>query len=488
VRGAGNPGAAAIHPVVLCGGSGTRLWPLSRKAFPKQFIPLIGEKSLLQLTLERVALLAGPAGAHITCVSSEDHRFLVADVAELARVVVRQILEPQPKSTAAAMALAALAAPADALLLFCPADHHIPDAPAFAAMVRAAAGAAQAGQLVTFGVLPTMPSTAYGYIHKGPPSDEGSFKVARFVEKPDAAKALEFLLSGHYLWNAGIFLVSASALLDALQAHAPDILDVCRAAMQQSQQDGLFTRPDAQGFAACRSQSIDYAVMERAANVVVFPFDGVWSDVGSWNSVAELAPPDAQGNRTGGQTHDAHHLHSRSTYIHAGGGRPVVALGTSELLIIDTPDALLVAHTGHAEAVKEVVATLEALDSSQAVQHRRVARPWGWYDSVDVGQRHQVKRITVRPGASLSLQVHHHRAEHWVVVSGTAEVTNGHKVMMLGENESTFIPVGRTHRLANPGKVALEIIEVQSGAYLGEDDIVRFEDTYGRTISVAARS
>lgn len=474
---------SVIHPVILCGGSGTRLWPLSRKAFPKQFIPLLGDKSLLQLTLERVAPLVGDGGAGITCVSAEEHRFLVADVADHAGVMVRQILEPQPKNTAAAMALAALAVPADALLLFCPADHHIPHAQAFVDMVRAAASAAQAGQLVTFGVQPSMPSTAYGYIQKGSPAKEGKeggFEVARFVEKPGVERAMEFLANGQYLWNAGIFLARAQTLLSALQAHAPDILDVCQRAMQQPQQDGLFTRPDAKVFANCRSQSIDYAVMERAANVVVFPFEGVWSDVGSWNAVADLAAPERDGNRTGGDAHNAHHLHARTTYIHAAGHRPVVALGTQDLLIIDTPDALLVAHAGQAEAVKEVVAKLEALDASQAVQHRRVARPWGWYDSVDVGLRHQVKRITVRPGASLSLQMHHHRAEHWVVVSGTAEVINGDKRMVLTENQSTYIPLGQIHRLANPGKVPLEIIEVQSGSYLGEDDIVRFEDTYGR--------
>lgn len=470
-----------IHPVILCGGSGTRLWPLSRKAFPKQFIPLVGEKSLLQLTLERVTPLLSGTGEGVTCVTSEEHRFLVSDVADHACLAVRQILESQPKNTAAAMALAALAAPADALLLFCPADHHIPNTQAFVDMVRSAVPAAQAGRLVTFGVLPSFPSTAYGYIQKGPSAKEGGFEVVRFVEKPVVAKAMEFLTGGQYLWNAGIFFARAETLLDALQAHAPDILEVCQRAMQQSQQDGLFTRPDAQVFATCRSQSVDYAVMERAANVVVFPFDGVWSDVGSWNAVADLAPPDAHGNRIGGEPRQAHHLHASHTYIHAAGKRPVVALGTKDLLIIDTPDALLVADTNHAEAVKEVVARLEALDASQAVQHRRIARPWGWYDTVDVGPRHQVKRITVKPGASLSLQMHHHRAEHWVVVSGTAEVTNGDKVTVLGENQSTFIPLGQIHRLANPGKVPLEIIEVQSGSYLGEDDIVRFEDSYGRS-------
>lgn len=471
---------AAIRPVILCGGSGTRLWPLSRKTFPKQFIPLLEGKSLLQLTLERVAPLLGAQTGSITCVSSEDHRFLLSDVADHAGLSVGQILEPQPKNTAAAMALAALAAPADALLLFCPADQHIPDTEAFVHMVHSAAATAQSGQLVTFGVQPSQPSTAYGYIHKGSPAKDGGFKVARFIEKPALDKALTFLSSGEYLWNAGIFLVRAQSLLDAMQDHAPDILDVCRHAMQQSRQDGLFTRPDEKAFAACRSQSIDYAVMERATNVVVFPFEGVWSDVGSWNAVADLAPPQAQGNRAGGDVANAHHLHSRQTYIHAGGNRPVVALGTQDLFIVDTPDALLVAHTGHSEAVKEVVSKLEALDASQAVQHRLVARPWGWYDSVDVGQNHQVKRITVRPGASLSLQMHHHRAEHWVVVSGTAEVINGDKRLLLTENQSTYIPQGQTHRLTNPGTVPLEIIEVQTGSYLGEDDIVRLEDTYGR--------
>lgn len=472
--------STVIHPVILCGGSGTRLWPLSRKAFPKQFIPLVGKKSLLQLTLERVAPLTQGRGGDITCVSSEEHRFLLADVAAQAGLAVRQILEPQPKNTAAAMALAALAAPADALLLFCPADHHIPQSETFVAMVRSAASAARAGRLVTFGVLPSFPSTAYGYIQKGAAAKDGGFAVARFVEKPAADKAVELLASGQYLWNAGIFLVHAQALLDALHIHAPDILDVCRRAMQQPQLDGLFIRPDARIFGACRSQSIDYAVMERATNVSVFPFAGMWSDVGSWNAVADLAEPDAQGNRTGGEPQFAHYLHASQTYIHAAGQRPVVALGTKGLLIIDTPDALLVTDAAHAEAVKEVVARLESLDAAQAVQHRRVARPWGWYDSVDLGPRHQVKRICVNPGASLSLQMHHHRAEHWVVVSGTAEITNGDKVMVLGENQSTYIPLGQIHRLANPGKVPLEIIEVQSGAYLGEDDIVRFEDTYGR--------
>lgn len=453
---------------------------MSRKAFPKQFIPLIGDKSLLQLTLERVAQLAEGAKAGITCVSAEEHRFLVADAALQAGQEVRQILEPQPKNTAAAMALAALAASSEDLLLFCPADHHIPDVQAFVEMVQQAVPAALSGRLVTFGVLPTSPSTAYGYIQKGGAALDGGSEVARFVEKPAQDKAVEFLVSGQYLWNAGIFLVRAQTLLDALQTYAPDILEACRKAMRDPRCDGLFIRPDAQVFSGCRSQSIDYAVMERAENVSVFPFAGIWSDVGSWNAVAALAEPDAAGNRAGGELQYAHHLNARSTYIHAAGKRPVVALGTTGVLVIDTPDALLVADAAHVEAVKEVVAKLEALDASQAVQHRRVFRPWGWYDSIDIGLRHQVKRITVKPGASLSLQMHHHRAEHWVVVSGMAEVTNGDKVVTLHENQSTYIPIGQKHRLANLGAVPLEIIEVQSGAYLGEDDIVRLQDTYGR--------
>jgi mannose-1-phosphate guanylyltransferase/mannose-6-phosphate isomerase len=470
-----------IYPIILCGGSGTRLWPLSRKDFPKQFIPLFGEKSLLQLTLERVAPLTDGSEGCISCVSAEEHRFLLADVAAHAGLAVRQILEPQPKNTAAAMALAALTAPANAILLFCPADHHIPHTQSFLDMVIAAVPAAKAGRLVTFGVVPTHPSTAYGYMQKGVQAANGGFEVARFVEKPTVNKAMEFLIDGQYLWNAGIFLICAQTLLDALNAQAPDILEVCRQAMQNPQHDGLFIRPDALAFAGCRSQSIDYAVLEHAPNVSVFPFDGVWSDVGSWNAMADLTQQDKFGNRIGGEKQYAHHLNARNTYIHIDGHRPVVALGTQDLLIIDTPDALLVAHTSHAEAAKDVVAHLDALHIPQAVQHRRVTRPWGWYDTIDCGERFQVKRITVKPGAALSLQKHHHRAEHWIVVTGTALVTKGKDTFLLTENQSTYIAIGEIHRLKNPGKTDLEMIEVQSGSYLGEDDIVRFADTYGRS-------
>jgi mannose-1-phosphate guanylyltransferase / mannose-6-phosphate isomerase len=443
-------------------------------SFPKQFIPLLGDKSLLQLTLERLDGL-GP----ISCVTADAHRFFVCDAADAAGVNVRQLLEPQPRNTAAAMAIAALSTDSEALLLFCPSDHFIPDRDAFQTMVLGAQDLALSGRIVTFGVLPTQPSTAYGYLQQGPALDSGGWTVKRFVEKPDAATASELLSAGGYLWNAGIFLVKAATLLAGLQQHAPDILAQCRKAMEQSKADGRFVRPDADAFAACRSESIDYALMERASGIAVVPFAGAWSDVGSWTAVADMAMEMGEGNRAGGQTANAHFLGARNTYVHAS-ARPVVALGTQDLLIVDTPDALLVADRGHAESVKAVVAKLEALDAHEAVHHRRVARPWGWYDTIDAGQRFQVKRITVKPGASLSLQLHHHRAEHWIVVQGTAQVTRGDETFLLIENQSTYIPLGERHRLHNPGKTALEMIEVQSGGYLGEDDIVRFDDTYGR--------
>lgn len=480
-----------ILPVILCGGSGTRLWPLSRKSFPKQFVPLIGDKSLLRLTAERLAFTGGP----LICVAAEEHRFLVADDLKAANARGDLLLEPAGRNTAAAMALAALQATsharapdADPLLLFCPADHHIPDATAFAAMVQRGTPAAKAGAIVTFGVVPSFPSTAYGYIQQGAARPDGSHAVARFIEKPAADAAQALLLQGGVLWNAGIFLARASVLLAALKAHAPDILSCCQAAMASASTESppasgaRFVRPAAEPFLACRSQSIDYAVMEHHADVAVVPFVGQWSDVGSWNAVADLTPADGAGNRIDGQ---GHVLRARNTYIHAP-GRTVVALGTQDLLIVDTPDALLVANRDHAEQVKDVVAHLESAQLPQATLHRRVARPWGWYDSIDMGERFQVKRIGVKPGASLSLQKHHHRAEHWIVVKGTAEVTRGNDVFLLAENQSTYIPIGEVHRLHNPGKLELEMIEVQSGSYLGEDDIVRLEDTYGRTDRKAA--
>ena len=471
----------AITPIILCGGSGSRLWPISRKSFPKQFVPLIDGKSLLQLTIERLAGFGG----EIVTVAAEEHRFLVTDALEAAKGHGPVLLEPAGRNTAAAMALAALHARQnggeDALLLFCPADHHVPDAEAFAATVRAGTAAAEAGAIVTFGVVPTFPSTAYGYIEQGAARADGSRQVARFIEKPDEQAAQALLLAGDVLWNAGIFLTRADTLIAGLAAHAPDILASCEQAMAKAQQESaanshLFIRPGAAEFKACRAQSIDYAVMESHPDVAVVPFTGRWSDVGSWNAIAELSPADEAKNRIHGRgvAHQA-----QNTYIHAP-HRPVVALGTQDLLIIDTPDAVLVAHRNAAEQVKDVVARLEAEQCEQATTHRRVARPWGWYDSLEAGARFQVKRIGVKPGASLSLQKHHHRAEHWIVVKGTAEVTRGEEVFLLSENQSTYIPIGELHRLKNPGKMELEMIEVQSGSYLGEDDIVRVEDTYGR--------
>ncbi|QJC55008.1 Mannose-1-phosphate guanylyltransferase 1 [Polaromonas vacuolata] len=468
---------AKIIPVILCGGSGTRLWPLSRKSFPKQFVPLIDNKSLLQLTLERVAQINGVGcSSEAICVASEEHRFLVAEVMQVAKVKGPIILEPIARNTAPAMALAALQAAPQDLLLFCPADHHIPDAQAFASMVQQGCAAARAGAIVTFGVVPSFPSTAYGYIEQGATSSDGSFGVARFIEKPNADKAQALILQGNVLWNAGIFLAQASTLLEALQAHAADILQSCQQAMAQASKDHQFIRPAVTSFAACRSDSIDYAVLERHKNVAVVPFSGAWSDVGSWNAVADLIPADEHGNRV-----DGHGLtiQSQRTFIHSP-HRVVVTLGTQDLLVIDTPDALLVANTNYAEQVKTVVAQLHMKEKPEASLHRKVARPWGWYDSIDRGDRFQVKRITVRPGAKLSLQMHHHRAEHWIVVKGTALVTRGEEEILLAENQSTYIPLGVKHRLENPGKTDLEMIEVQSGSYLGEDDIVRFEDTYGR--------
>jgi len=472
-----------IQPVILCGGSGTRLWPLSRKSFPKQFVPLIDGKSLLQLTLERVASLAG-GGSGVVCVGSDEHRFLISEAMDAAGVRGNVILEPAARNTAAAMALAALTATSSAqLMLFCPADHHIPDTAAFCSMVQAGTAAALAGGIVTFGVNPSFPSTAYGYIERGTQSADGSFAVVRFIEKPDQQRAQQLLLQGQVLWNAGIFLCTAATLLGALELHANDILVQCRLAMEGAQSDSIFLRPDAVSFQACRSESIDYAVMERHDKVSVLPFNGLWSDVGSWNAVAELTAADENQNRIAG---DGVAIGASNTFIHAP-HRPVVALGTTDLVIIDTPDALLVAAAGSVEQVKNVVAHLEARKTAQAVTHRKVARPWGWYDSIEAGDRFQVKMISVKPGASLSLQKHHHRAEHWVVVKGTAEVTRGSETFLLSENQSTFIPLGEIHRLHNPGKTALEMIEVQSGSYLGEDDIVRFDDNYGRAAPEARK-
>ena len=347
-------------------------------------------------------------------------------------------------------------------------------------MVEKGRCAALQGAIVTFGVMPNFPSTAYGYIQQGDVRADGTRSVERFIEKPAADQAQALLLQGDVLWNAGIFLCKADVLIEALHQHAPDILASCRQAMLAALPEEPFIRPEATAFTACRSESIDYAVMEHHANVAVLPFNGAWSDVGSWNAVAGLLPPDANGNRVEGQ---GIAIESSDTYISAP-HRTVVALGMQGVIIIDTPDAVLVTTSAHAEGVKTVVAELVARQSPQAALHRKVARPWGWYDSIDAGDRFQVKRIVVKPGASLSLQKHHHRAEHWIVVKGAAEVTRGTEVFLLTENQSTYIPIGEVHRLHNPGKTDLEMIEVQSGSYLGEDDIVRLDDVYGRAIPV----
>ena len=465
--------SAEIIPHILCGGSGTRLWPLSREAFPKQFVPLMQGKSLLQCTLERAALL-GPLAV---CLGNAEHRFLVEDVANQVSLRTRQILEPIARNTAPAMACAALMAKPDELLLFMPADHYITDSQGFAATVREGAEAARAGYIVTFGVVPSFPSAAYGYIEQGTRlEDAPGYAVARFMEKPTAEKAQQLLRAGGHFWNAGIFLVKAQALVSALQQHAPDILAACQAATAQATSLYGHTLLGMTALQGCRSESIDCALLEKHARVAVLPFDGAWSDVGSWNAVAQLHPADASNNRLAGK---GYALDCQGVFLSAP-HRPVVALGMQDTLIIDTPDAVLVANVNHAEQVKQVVRQLKLDGAEQAVQHRRVARPWGRYDSVDAGDRHQVKRITVKPNGRLSLQMHHHRAEHWVVVKGTALVTRGEEQVLLTENQSTYIPPGVKHRLENPGKIELEIIEVQSGSYLGEDDIVRFDDSYGR--------
>ena len=460
-------------PIILCGGSGQRLWPLSRQAFPKQFISLIDGKSLLQLTLERMKLLS----QSVVCLSNNDHRFLVQEAMELAGVDGEQILEPVGRNTAPAMTAAALNANPDDLLLFCSADHYIPDQIDFANTISKGIPAALQGYVVTYGINPTSPKPAYGYIEQSIELPYPStFQVARFVEKPSAEAAAELLLKGGYSWNAGIFLVQASTLLSALELHAPDILRSIRQAVTHQVQEGLFKRLSADPFIACRSESIDYAVLEKYEKVAVVSFNGIWSDMGSWEAVAELTIADSSGNRVHGA---GFAYQSTNTFIHAP-HRTVVGLGTQNLFIIDTPDALLVAACSHTEQVKQVVADLEKNAVTQALQHRRVARPWGSYDSVDRGDNFQVKRITVKPGGCLSLQVHRHRAEHWIVVRGTAQVTCGHESLLLKENQSTYIPAGTLHRLENLSDDLLEIIEVQTGSYLGEDDIERFEDKYGR--------
>jgi mannose-1-phosphate guanylyltransferase / mannose-6-phosphate isomerase len=463
-----------LQPVILSGGSGTRLWPLSRESYPKQFLPLVGELTMLQATWKRVA---GIAELPPIVVANEEHRFVVAEQLQQVQAGPQAIvLEPFGRNTAPAIALAALEATrdgADPLLLVLPSDHVIGDEQAFIDAVRDARSAAEAGNLVTFGIVPTGPETGYGYIKAG--SGTSTRPVDRFVEKPDFATAQQYVASGEYFWNSGMFLFKASRYLEELGQHHPGILAGSRNALASARRDADFIRIDADAFAATPADSIDYAVMEKTSTATVTPLDAHWSDVGSWASLREVSPQDADGNAHHG---DVVAIDCRNTYAH--GNRLIAMIGLEDTIVVETDDAILVGRSDRIQQVKDVVAELKARKLPQASWHRKVYRPWGAYDSIDNGARFQVKRITVKPGATLSLQMHHHRAEHWIVVSGTAEVTRGDDVLLLSENQSTYIPLGVTHRLRNPGKLPLELIEVQSGSYLGEDDIVRFEDTYGR--------
>ena len=466
---------AQLQPVLLSGGSGTRLWPLSREAYPKQFLPLAGDDTMVQATWRRVEALADLAPI---VVANEEHRFLVAEqLRQVGAPVPAILLEPVGRNTApaiAAAALQAMAGGADPLLLVLPSDHVVRDVAGFQRAVREASSAAEAGALVTFGVVPDAPETGFGYIQAE--AGDGLRQVLRFVEKPDAATARSYLDAGGYYWNSGMFLFRASRYLEELARFRPDIVDAVRAAHVAARHDGDFVRLDKDAFSACPSDSIDYAVMEKTADAKVLPVDIGWNDVGSWSALWDVAERDADGNAHHG---DVIAVDSRNSYAYAQ--RLVALVGVDDIVVVETDDAVLVARKDKVQEVKQVVARLKQEQRSQAVLHREVHRPWGSYDSVDNGGRHQVKRIKVKPGAALSLQMHHHRAEHWIVVSGTAKVTRGDETLLLSENESTYIPLGVKHRLENPGKVPLELIEVQSGSYLGEDDIVRFEDVYGRS-------
>jgi len=467
-------------PVILSGGSGSRLWPQSRREYPKQFLPLADPgHTMIQQTALR---LAGLNTFAPIVVSNEHHRFIVAEQLNQIGVTPDAILlEPCGRNTAPAVTLAALHASRhhdDPLLLVLPADHVLADIPAFHQAVTTAAAAARRGLLVTFGIVPHSPETGFGYIHRGQAMAdlEGVHSVGRFIEKPPLATAEAYLAEGGYYWNSGMFLFSANSFLAEIGRLNPDILRQCELALDGASGDRDFTWLDGEAFAQCPEDSIDYAVMEKTATAAVVPLDAGWSDVGSWQSLWDIQPKDRQGNVCQGEviTIDSHNC------LLSGDKRLIAAVGVDDLVIVDSDDAVLVTRRDRSQDVKKVVASLEARGCSKHLVHRKVFRPWGHYDSIDAGDRFQVKRITVKPGEKLSLQMHHHRAEHWIVVRGTAKVTCGEKVLLLSENQSTYIPLGTAHRLENPGKVNLEIIEVQSGSYLGEDDIVRFDDSYGR--------
>jgi mannose-1-phosphate guanylyltransferase/mannose-6-phosphate isomerase len=471
-----------LTPVILSGGAGTRLWPLSRELYPKQLLPLTGARTMLQQTLLR---LEGLTAAAPVVVCNEAHRFLVAEQLRLLRITPRAtVLEPFGRNTAPAIALAAHAAlrgvgsdanAVDPVLLVLPADHVIRDVGAFHRAVRTAMAAAEAGQLATFGVVARSAETAYGYIQRG--AAEGSaFRIARFIEKPNSERAREFVQSGDYYWNSGMFVFRARRYLQELQRFQPEMARICESAVRSAQADLDFTRIAAEAFEACPADSIDYAVMEKTADAVVVPLNADWSDVGSWSSLHEASEADAHGNVIHG---DVIMEDTQGSYLYSE-SRLVAAVGLREHVVVETKDAVLVAPRNRVQEVKKLVQLLKEQGRYEHSLHREVFRPWGSYDSIESGGRFQVKCLKVKPGAALSLQMHHHRAEHWVVVAGTARITRGEEVFLLEENQSTYIPIGVKHRIENPGMIPLEIIEVQSGSYLGEDDIVRFDDVYGR--------
>lgn len=466
-------------PVILSGGNGSRLWPLSRKQNPKQFLPLTGQQTLFQQTLQRLSLedVSAPV---IVC--NEGHRFLVEEQLDAINCVPHSILlEPFGRNTAPAVALAAfsvLEEGKDDVMLVLPADHVIEDETAFHQALKVAANAARSGEMVLFGITPDKPETGFGYIQTNNDAtvENGTFRVEAFVEKPNLEKAQEYLESGRYYWNSGMFMFKASRYLGELKQHDPAMYDKVLSTFQRSRKEEKILHIDSDIFTHCPDNSIDYAVMEKTSKACVVPLQANWSDVGSWSALWDVHAKDDNGNVANG---DVLLEQSTNCYIQ-GEERLVTLLGLDNVVVVDTKDALMVAAKDKVQDVKKLVQAIEQKQRPETSAHREVYRPWGCYDSVDNGNRHQVKRITVKPGARLSLQKHHHRAEHWIVVSGTAEVTCGKKTFLMAENQSTYIPIGEVHRLANPGKIPLEIIEVQSGSYLGEDDIVRFEDIYGR--------
>jgi len=467
-----------VIPVILSGGSGTRLWPLSRKEYPKQYLPLAGDNTMLQETILRLSGLDNLADPIIVC--NADHRFLVAEQCQQIGVKNPTILlEPVGRNTAPAIAAAALQSLKDSdssMLLVLSADHVIQDVNAFHQVINIANQQAQGGKLATFGIVPTDANTGYGYIKLSKENSNGAHKVEEFVEKPDLETAQTYLEKGNYLWNSGMFMFKADTLIDELTTHSPDIVKLVSDAVNNAAQDLDFIRLDKQAFESSRSDSIDYALMEKSDNVVVVPLDAGWSDVGSWSALYDIGAKDSSGNVLKG---DVTAQDTTNTYIYAS-HHMVTAVGVDNLVVIDTPDATFIASQDKAHEVKSIVESLQKKGRDEAHSNRKVYRPWGWYDSIEVGVHFQVKRLHVNPGAKLSLQMHHKRAEHWVVVSGTATAINGEDVLTLTEGDSIYIPIGTTHGLENKTNQQLEIIEVQSGTYLGEDDIVRFEDIYGR--------